>query len=298
MDSKFGYTTSLGLKVVKRADVSKHLQGRHNQKTHAGGMSNVWAKGQWHQMSDKDYVKFISESNRAAQSKSERRIISKTEWKKDYALTDKAYLEEKPTRVYKNGPIVVFSNQSDSKFQTEINEASFLRDVDDLQEKYPLDVQVIRIGKEIESVTSDKSFGATVRGGSGGPLMWIKGDALNPNRMNQGPHSMGAQYKTGIRTYILTHEWGHAIDKPDTPMNYDTKNAQINALLNASYTDLGAAVSGKSLMSDYGNSDPSEAFAEAFVDYVVGQDRGNPTMNPLVNKMAETFGWDKPWKKK
>jgi len=80
-------------------------------------------------------------------------------------------------------------------------------------------------------------------------------------------------------------------------MNYDTKDAQINALLNASYTDLGVVVSGRSLMSNYGNSDPSEAFAEAFVDYVVGQDTGNPTMNPLVNKMAETFGWDKPWKK-
>ena len=297
MDSKFAYTTALGLKVVKRADVSKHLQGRHNQKTHGGGLGPKWSKGEWHEMSNKEYVTFISESNRSATSKAEGRLISKAEWNKDYAKTDAGYLEDKPTRVYKNGQIVVFSNQSDSKFHTAINEASFLRDVDDLQEKYPLDVQVIRIGDQIKSVTSDNSFGATVRGGSGGSLMWIKGDALNPNRMNQGPHSMGAQYKTGLRTYVLTHEWGHAIDKPDTPMNYDTKDAQINSLLNATYTDLGVAVSGKSLMSNYGNSDPSEAFAEAFVEYVVGQDRDNPTLNPLVLKMAETFGWDKPWKK-
>jgi hypothetical protein len=297
MIENFGYNSTVGLTLIKKADVNKHLQGRHNQKTHGGGLGPKWAKGEWHEMSDKDYVTFISESNRAATSKAEGRIISKSEWNKDYAKTDEGYLEDKPTRVYKNGQIVVFSNQSESKFQTPINEASFLRDVDDLQEKYPLDVQVIRIGDEIKNVGSEGSFGATVRGGSGGSMMWIKGDALNYGRMNQGPHSMGAQYKTGLRTYVLTHEWGHAIDKPDTPMNYDTKDAQINALLNASYTDLGVVVSGRSLMSNYGNSDPSEAFAEAFVDYVVGQDTGNPTMNPLVNKMAETFGWDKPWKK-
>ena len=297
MIDNFGYRSSVGLTLIKKADVAKHLQGRHNQKTHAGGMSNVWAKGQWHQMNDKDYVSFISESNRLAQSKSERRVISKTEWNKDYSLTDRGYLEDKPTRVYKNGNIVVFSNQTDAKYHTEIMEASFMRDVDDLQEKYPLDAQVIRIGNDISQVAGPESYGATVRGGSGGSMMWIKGESLSPNRMNQGPHSMGAQYKTGLRTYILTHEWGHAIDKADIPMNYDTKDAKINALLNATYTDLGVAVSGKSLMSNYGNSDPSEAFAEAFVDYVVGQDRGNPTMNPLVNKMAEAFGWDKPWKK-
>jgi len=47
----------------------KHLAGRHNQKTHGGGMGPNWQKGEWHEMSDKDYVSFISESNRLEQKR-------------------------------------------------------------------------------------------------------------------------------------------------------------------------------------------------------------------------------------
>ena len=294
MIDNFGYRSSVGLTLIKKADVAKHLQGRHNQKTHAGGMSNVWAKGQWHQMSDIDYVGFISDSHRLATGKAERRTISKTEWKKDYAKTDEAYLEDKPTRVYKNGNIVVFSKQSEATYHTSIHEASFMRDVDDLQEKYPLDELVIRIGDDINNVSDKDAWGATVRGGTGGSMMWIRGDSLSPNQMRQGPHSMEAQYKTGLRTYILTHEWGHAIDRPNLESsNYSERDNLITNFIKDEYE----GARGTNLMSNYGKTDPSEAFAEAFVDYVVGQDRGEPSRNPLVNKMAERFGWDKPWKK-
>lgn len=278
-----------------KLELTKHQAGKHDQKTHGrGGMGAEWSKGEWHTMSNKDYIKFISETNRLAQGKSERREISKTEWKKDYAKTDEEYLADKPTRVYKNGGIVVFSQQSDSEHHTSLNETSFLRDVDDLQEKYPVDQLVIRIGDDINSVADNESWGATVRGGTGGSMMWIKGDSLNPNQMRQGPHSMEAQFKTGIRTYILTHEWGHAIDRPNLESsNYGERDNLINSFVSAEY----GGVRGTNLMSIYGNSEPSEAFAEAFVDYVVGQDRKQPSTNPLVNIMAERFGWDKPWKK-
>jgi hypothetical protein len=297
MIENLGYSSTVGLTVIKKKDVAKHLQGRHNQKTHGGGMGPNWEKGQWHQMSDKEYVAFISDSHRLATSNAERRPISKTEWNKNYAKTDEAYLAEKPTRVYKNGKIVVFSNQSASPHHNSVNEGSFMRDVDDLQEKYPVDQLVIRIGDDIENVSNDTAFGATTRGGQGGAFMWIKGDALNPNQMRQGGHSMEAQYKTGVRTYVLSHEWGHAIDKPDVPLDFASKDTSIRRTLSKIYTYQGEEVLGKQIMSTYGNSDPSEAFAEAFVDYVVGQDRGKPSTNPLVVKMAETFGWDKPWKK-
>jgi len=172
-----------------------------------------------------------------------------------------------------------------------------MRDVDDLQEKYPLDQLVIRVGDDIKNVTDPEAYGATARGGQGGSLMWITGDALNPNQMRQGGYAMDAQFKTGVRTYVLTHEWGHAIDKPDIPFDFTSKDKLINDTLSRTYTSLGQDVVGTKLMSNYGNSDPSEAFAEGFLDYVVGQDRGKPAVNPLVVAMAQTFGWDKPWKK-
>jgi hypothetical protein len=80
-------------------------------------------------------------------------------------------------------------------------------------------------------------------------------------------------------------------------LDFASKDTSIRRTLSKIYTYQGEEVLGKQIMSTYGNSDPSEAFAEAFVDYVVGQDRGKPSTNPLVVKMAETFGWDKPWKK-
>ncbi len=294
MDSKFGYTTSAGLKVVKRADVSKHLQGRHNQKNHAGGMSNVWAKGQWHEMSNQDYVAFIDDSARLAESKHEKRIIPKSEWKKNYAKTDEEYLSRKPARAYKNGRIVVFSEPSavSSVHQNRVNEGSLMRDIDDLQENYPLESMVIRISdKRIAELTDDRvAFGATERGGN---KMYLKGDALFPRPASNVGMGMGTV--VGVRTYVLTHEWGHAIDRPSLgSSDFSERNNIITKLLEADYN--GRA--GTGMMSEYGKSEPAEAFAEGFAQYVLSKQRNVPVEgNPLVVAMAEKFGWDKPWKK-
>ena len=294
MIDNFGYRSSVGLTLIKKADVAKHLQGRHNQKTHGGGMGPKWEKGQWHEMSNKDYVAFIDDSARLAESKHEKRMIPKSEWKKNYAKTDEEYLQRKPERAYKNGQVVVFSESSDtpSQHQTRINEASLLRDIDDLQEKYPLEALCIRISdKRIKELNPDgNAFGATERGGN---KMYLQGDALFPRPVNGVGMGMGSV--VGVRTYVLTHEWGHAIDRPSLESsNFGERDDLINKLVGADY----GGTLGTNMMSEYGKSEPAEAFAEGFAQYVLSKQRNVPVEgNPLTVAMAERFGWDKPWKK-
>jgi len=280
--------------LIDKNDISKHLAGRHNQKTHGGGMGPKWEKGEWHEMSNKDYVAFIDDSCRLAESKYEKRIIPKSEWKKNYARTDEEYLKAKPERAYKNGQIVVFSEPGDnpSKHQTKINEGSLIRDIDDLQTQYPLESLVLRISdKRLKELAPDKdAFGATDRGGN---KMLLAGDALFPRPVNNVGMGMGSV--VGVRTYTLTHEWGHALDRPNLESsNFGERDNIITKLVEADYN--GRA--GTNMMSEYGKSEPAEAFAEGFAQYVLSQQRNVPAEgNPLAVAMAERFGWDKPWKK-
>jgi len=282
--------------LVEKKDLSKHLAGRHNQKTHGGGMGPKWEKGEWHEMSDTDYVSFISDSYRLATSKEEKREISKTEWKNDYAEPNRVYLEDKPARSYKNGQIVVFSEPgpNPNPLQTRINEASLMRDIDDLQEKYPLPALVLHISdKRVQALSTEfdreDALGLTSRGGN---KMLLASDALNP-RVGQ-MDGMGMSTVIGMRTYILTHEWGHAVDRPQIEArNFASQDAIISTLLNQEYD----GKIGTSFMSGYGNSKEAEAFAEGFAQYVLQNQKNVPMTNPLVSAMATKFGWDKPWAK-
>lgn len=274
--------------------VTKHQPGRHNQKTHAGGMSSNWAKGQWHTLSDKEWVDTISESWRAATSRSEGRTISPEEWNEKYRKTDAEYLAEKPTRVYKNGNIMVMSypDESNSKYHTSTWEEALMRDIDDLQSIYPVTSLVIRISdKRTLKAGGEGAYGATARGGD---MMWLRGDALMPFKSRQ-ENMMPVSNVIGIREYILTHEWGHLMDKKEfggISGELERENV-VTALLSQTH---GEQV-GTKWMSNYGNSDPAEAYAEAFTEYVVSKKIGVSPNNPLVTTMAKEFGWGKPWKK-
>ena len=62
-------------------------------------------------------------------------------------------------------------------------------------------------------------------------------------------------------------------------------DAEIQKLIERSYDD----VWGGSLMSQYGNSEPAEAYAEAFAAWFLTPDKTQ--VNPLVKAFAERYGW-------
>jgi hypothetical protein len=281
--------------------ITKH--GTHDQKTHGrrGGLSSDWSKGEWHTMSNTDYLEFMKASHKLAYEnmkdavkESSGRDFTEEEWSK-FAKTDAQLLAEKPARVYKNGNIVVMSypDESNSKHQTAMNEESLLRDIDDLQSLYPVDGLVMRISdKRIADMTGDNAYGATERGGQ---MMWLKGDALTPSKANAGENNMPVANVVGTREYILTHEWGHLLDKGEYGGISDlgARESMVNDILNASY----AENQGTPFMSNYGRTKTVEAYAESFVEYVVMKRAGSTPSNPIVRGMAKKFGWDKPWNK-
>ena len=280
----------------------KHAPGKHDQKTHGrGGMGAEWSKGKWHEMSDADYITFmrasqklVYEDMKVAVRSSQGRELTEQEWEK-ISKTDAQLLQEKPTRVYKNGNIVVMSypDESNSKYQSAIYEESLLRDIDDLQSLYPVDGLVLRISdKRIADMTGDNAYGATERGGQ---MMWLKGDALMPSKPNAGENNMPVANVVGVREYIITHEWGHLLDKAEYGGVADigARESLVNNILNADYSES----QGTPFMSGYGKTKTVEAYAESFVEYVVMKRAGATPSNPIVRAMAKKFGWDKPWNK-
>ena len=285
------------VQIIRRGStalLAKHAKGMHDQKTHGGGMGPKWSKGNWAQMNNEQYVAFMSESWRSATSKHENRTISQAEWQKNYPKSQENFEAEKPTRTYKKGQVVlsVYENETDSKYVSEIYEGSLMRDIDDLQELYPRDAVIVKISdsKLLEATDGDKNaMGASGRGGA---HMYLQGGSLNPNVMNL-PSSVPVGSKAGLRTYVLTHEWGHLMDKRGEGQSYEDKVQEIGNIFSTKYD----GVSGLDLMSKYGNSSPTEGFAEAFAEYVISKQRGFEMNNPVVLALANKYGWDKPWKK-
>lgn len=288
--SKYIYTQTDDLEFQQKDTLTKHQPGRHNQKTHAGGgLSGEWKAGAWHKVTRDEYVAILNNSYRRVQEQVENREISVEEWNRDYQEQIKNIPTDYPDRAYINGPVFIQSwpKESQSIYQTPQNEKLLLEKIDKLYEKYPVKSLAIRISdKRTLRVTEDpKAFGGTARGGS---MMWLKGDALFPGKV-QTTNQMPIANVIGLNEYILTHEWGHLMD-----LSSDGNEGAVMRLLNADY----GGKTGTSLMSAYGLTDPAEAFAESFAEYAISRSYGAvSSVNPLVNAMGKEFGWDKPWKK-
>lgn len=81
----------------------------------------------------------------------------------------------------------------------------------------------------------------------------------------------------GLR-YVLTHEWGHALD----PQQPEVIAVWIRAQ---------ALERRKGLLSSYGKKNAHEGYAEAFAEWVLS---GGRTKNPVVKLYAREFGWRRP----
>jgi len=68
MIENFGYSSSVGLTLIKKKDVAKHLAGRHSQQSHAGGRGQIYQDlGEWQESvepsTDEQEEKLLNERN-------------------------------------------------------------------------------------------------------------------------------------------------------------------------------------------------------------------------------------------
>ena len=99
----------------------------------------------------------------------------------------------------------------------------------------------------------------------------------NPKYQNRGESTasfMGAAKTVDPWTYTFAHEMGHMTDSPS---NRDIMG-KFNGAMRRKYPEL---------FSPYGKTNPIEAYAEIFAEWVFG-DRANP----LVQAFAKQYGWE------
>lgn len=92
---------------------------------------------------------------------------------------------------------------------------------------------------------------------------------------------MPAAQAVGIRRYTIAHELGHVVDA----LRADTLNRRLNVRPEAS-TFAATVPEG---MSVYASSNPTEAYAEAFVEWLLGDGTHEATA-----AYAEHYGWRRP----
>ena len=97
---------------------------------------------------------------------------------------------------------------------------------------------------------------------------------MNKLKGDQGNWHMPAGNITNPVKYTIAHELGHTIDS-----YADWERGKFSGAMKRKY---------KGQMSEYGKSDPKEAYAEAFADWIL-----NPNPEPITVAYAEHYGWAK-----
>jgi SPP1 gp7 family putative phage head morphogenesis protein len=179
-----------------------------------------------------------------------------------------------------------------------VDETQFLQmpgSIDDLLDaidgnmsKFPLKMLTVKVGnKDIDEIFAEmgakkeRVAAAAARGGIGGNKMFVRPKSVKASPVD--PKSNGTWFSkvpdsTTDIEYTVAHEWGHL---REMVVGASIKNA------NKTINELTERV-GNQYLSMYGASDPAEAYAEAWADWVLNKGK---TDNPLTNAMAKEFGW-------
>lgn len=172
--------------------------------------------------------------------------------------------------VYRNGPHVVSFN---SPRVTEAQQKELLAEVDKLQQTAPIKGQI-----ELK-VEPRENFPFGVGGETylGAGHIRIS-DTVYRDYDNQGKKwsswdpkgAMPAAQSVKASTYVLHHEWGHAVDDKGSETHLNSYKG----------------------MSGYGQQNHREGFAEAFAEWSL---TGGQTTNEATNSYADLAGWREKW---
>lgn len=172
--------------------------------------------------------------------------------------------------IYRNGEHTVeISHAVPQERRRELLDA-----VDAMQTRFPTGERLnvsVRPSAEFE-------FGVGGETTIGSPNIRLNAKLLRPFTSEGHWPGMPASTTVSQAQYVLAHEWGHAVNSE----RYTTP------------TDLPAAKARVTGMSDYGNSSPYEAYAEAFAEWSL---TGGKTTNVAARQYAADYGWAKRWPK-
>lgn len=180
-----------------------------------------------------------------------------------------------PTAIYRNGDHVVTIQ---NRFLAQGRAKEILAHIDELQTRFPVQ-QKLRIAVVPDWVIDGDRGGAFPQTG----IAYLSEEAFDDWAERQGDtYTMPAGRPGPDRAeqwrYALTHEWGHLLDPSWSRDATDPLYQQAVHMSEIAEQHL----------SDYGNSNPTEAIAEAFAEFYLS--RGQ-TKNPAAIAYATWLHW-------
>jgi hypothetical protein len=103
---------------------------------------------------------------------------------------------------------------------------------------------------------------------------------VTPNLVEGGKYKMPALAENSQWKYTLTHEWGHHIDEGSAFFGQASATTEAIERLKKEFPD--------AFKSIYSGENTKEFYAEMFAEYFL---TNGGTPNPLVQGMAQQFGW-------
>lgn len=175
-----------------------------------------------------------------------------------------------PRAVYRNGPHTVSVETNNPDLPIE----HVLDWVDELHARNPArgPIRISIVPADFEATGQTHPPAASILLNEKAFTLWNTNDA-------QG---MPIAYTTPKWQYVLTHEWGHAIDPFFTDeLDYESREAYLDAWTQGKGEENGD-------MSPYGRQNAAESFAEAFAEWYLTD---GATPNNAANDYAALFGW-------
>jgi hypothetical protein len=192
--------------------------------------------------------------------------------------------------VYINGNHSVAFKGTSKSLDTKTKQA-ILKDVDNLQEKAPLDsIQVDVVARVPSNVAQKSNFKASGYTHSDGKKIVLMKDAAGDRDTLEStkiqltnPDWHMPTYRNSVSkgTYTLNHEWGHALDSQtnkSTSLDFESK---VDMAVKRGLSKGG-------FMSTYGKTNLSEAYAEGFAEFIA---TNKSSTNQVVLELSKEFSW-------
>jgi hypothetical protein len=293
--------------VVEKLDENRHLPGKHNQLTHgSGGGGGGYKAGNWVKASAADKKAILERRYGAAADKAVGGELTREQKIKEMARIDQNNIDNKNNEVYMNGEnhTVIFTRGSKNMYPEE--KQALLKNIDEMQTKYPLDqmdVEVVPDWRSTKGIrTDDKAAAYTSNDGLkiGVQQRYQVGVFTNtPEELQKEgiviPFSegqfMGSINRVPVSKYTMAHEWGHAWESKQLKMANVSGRERLRFDINRDVNLQKAIKEGTSkggFMSDYGKTANAESYAEAFADFYLSN--GEP-LNAVTEEMAKVFKW-------
>jgi hypothetical protein len=193
-----------------------------------------------------------------------------------HALTQTATGWSLPAKGTPDGRVTLTIGSDVTKKPTKKQAMLMLSTVADLSRRYGvsanLDIVSLAVMAQLTGISPANGVLACAGGGT---ISVTEGAAsVTGSTANVVGLDHGEIYKVGTTRWTLSHEYGHLVDE-----------AGGRTGLKTAMFDAAMARSDRGGLSRYGQSNPTEAYAEAFADHVFGGTQ------PSTRAYAKAFGW-------